>query len=111
VNPPLLLQSLVPTSSRGRGHRDDQQRAPARTDRLDGDGLACGKRHYHQQNGHGGGGLATSRGRSAIGQGHTGETKDHQDERLQAIRLRYTINTHLEDRRITTPATIGAATG
>jgi hypothetical protein len=27
-----------------------------------------------------------------------------------AIRLRYTINTHLEDRGVTTPAAIGAAT-
>jgi hypothetical protein len=41
----------------------------------------------------------------------SGTTKqDHQTERLQAIRLRYTINTHLEDRGITTPAAIGAAT-
>ena len=31
-------------------------------------------------------------------------------ERLAAIRLRYSINTHLEDRGITTPAAIGAAT-
>ena len=37
--------------------------------------------------------------------------KDHQAERLQAIRLRYSINTHLEDRGITTPAAIGAAIG
>ena len=41
-----------------------------------------------------------------------GTTKqDHQAERLQTIRLRYSINTHLEDRGITTPAAIGAATG
>jgi hypothetical protein len=41
-----------------------------------------------------------------------GTTKqDHQVERLQAIRLRYRINTHLEDRGIITPAAIGAATG
>jgi len=40
-----------------------------------------------------------------------GTTKqDHQTERLQAIRLRYTINTHLKDRGITTPAAVGAAT-
>ena len=32
-------------------------------------------------------------------------------ERLAAIRLRYTINTHLEDRGVTTPAAIGAAVG
>jgi len=37
--------------------------------------------------------------------------REHQTERLQAIRLRYTINTHLEDCGITTPAAIGAATG
>ena len=37
--------------------------------------------------------------------------RDHKAERLQAIRLRYSINTHLEDRGITTPAAIGAATG
>lgn len=34
-----------------------------------------------------------------------------QAERLIAIRLRYTINTHLEDQGITTPAAIGAAAG
>ena len=34
-----------------------------------------------------------------------------QAERLTAIRLRYTINTHLEDRGITTPAAVGAAAG
>jgi hypothetical protein len=34
-----------------------------------------------------------------------------QAERLATIRLRYTINTHLEDRGIATPAAIGAATG
>ena len=33
-----------------------------------------------------------------------------QAERLMAIRLRYTINTHLEDRGLITPAAIGAAT-
>ena len=42
----------------------------------------------------------------------SGTTKqDHQAERLQAIRLRYTINTHLEDQGFATPAAIGAATG
>ena len=41
-----------------------------------------------------------------------GTTKqDHQTERLQAIRLRYAINTHLEDQGLATPAAIGAATG
>jgi hypothetical protein len=41
-----------------------------------------------------------------------GTTKqDHQAERLQTIRLRYSISTHLEDHGITTPAAIGAATG
>jgi hypothetical protein len=45
------------------------------------------------------------------GRGMPGTTKqDHQAERLQAIRLRYSINTHLEDCGITTPACIGAAT-
>ena len=34
-----------------------------------------------------------------------------QAERLLAIRLRYTINTHLEDRAVTTPAAIGMAVG
>ena len=34
-----------------------------------------------------------------------------QAERLAAIRLRYTINTHLEDRGVTRPAAIGAAVG
>ncbi|TDH60469.1 hypothetical protein E2C06_21720 [Dankookia rubra] len=34
-----------------------------------------------------------------------------QAERLMAIRLRYTINTHLEDQGVTTPAAIGAAVG
>ncbi|MBK1660267.1 hypothetical protein [Paracraurococcus ruber] len=37
--------------------------------------------------------------------------REQQAERLQAIRLRFTINTHLEDQDITTPAAIGAATG
>ena len=32
-----------------------------------------------------------------------------QAERLMATRLRYTINTHLEDQGLTTPAAIGAA--
>lgn len=36
---------------------------------------------------------------------------DHQADRLKAIRLRYSINTHLEDRDLSTPTTIGAATG
>ena len=36
---------------------------------------------------------------------------EHQADRLVAIRLRYCINTHLEDQGITTPAAIGAATG
>ena len=34
-----------------------------------------------------------------------------QAERLVAIRLRYTINTHLEDQGITQPAAIGATVG
>ena len=34
-----------------------------------------------------------------------------QADRLAAIRLRYTINTHLEDQGLTTPAAIGAAVG
>jgi hypothetical protein len=37
--------------------------------------------------------------------------KEHQVERLRAIRLRYVINTHLDDRGLTTPAAIGAAVG
>jgi len=40
-----------------------------------------------------------------------GTTKqDHQAERLQAIRLRYSINTHFTDRGITTQAVIVDAT-
>ena len=34
-----------------------------------------------------------------------------QAERLMAIRLRYTINTHLEDQGVTRPTAIGAAVG
>jgi len=34
-----------------------------------------------------------------------------QAERLMTIRLRYTINTYLEDQGVTTPAAIGAAAG
>jgi hypothetical protein len=34
-----------------------------------------------------------------------------QSARLQAIRLRYSINTHLEDQGLATPAAISAATG
>ena len=34
-----------------------------------------------------------------------------QVERLQAIRLRYSINTHLENQGITTPTAAGATTG
>ncbi len=34
-----------------------------------------------------------------------------QAERLAAIRLRYTINTHLEDQGVTKPTAIGAAVG
>jgi hypothetical protein len=34
-----------------------------------------------------------------------------QADRLAIIRLRYLINTHLEDQGISTPAAIGAATG
>ena len=34
-----------------------------------------------------------------------------QAERLAAIRLRYTINTHLEDRGVTKPTAIGTAVG
>jgi len=41
-----------------------------------------------------------------------GTTKGQQQaERLAAIRLRYTINTHLDDRGLATPAQIGAAAG
>ncbi|MFC7477492.1 hypothetical protein ACFQS7_24235 [Dankookia sp. GCM10030260] len=34
-----------------------------------------------------------------------------QTDRLMAIRLHYSINTHLEDQGITAPTAIGAATG
>ena len=37
--------------------------------------------------------------------------REHQAERLQAIRLRYAINTHLENQGIHTPAAIGTAIG
>jgi hypothetical protein len=64
------------------------------------------------QSRHAGGRLATSRGVAQQGRGMPGTTKqDHPAERLQAIRLRYTINTHLEDQGFATPAAIGAATG
>ena len=44
------------------------------------------------------------------GRGMPGTTKqDHQAEWLQAIRLRYSINTHLDDQGLGTPASIGAA--
>ena len=39
------------------------------------------------------------------------QRKDHQAERLQAIRLRYSINTYLEDQGLAAPAAISAATG
>ncbi len=38
-------------------------------------------------------------------------TREHQAARLQAIRLRFCIATHLEDRGLATPAAIGAAVG
>ena len=34
-----------------------------------------------------------------------------QAERLRAIRLRYTINTHLQDQGVATPSAIGATVG
>ena len=37
--------------------------------------------------------------------------REKRADRLMAIRLRYTINTHLDDRGLTTPAQIGAAVG
>ena len=37
--------------------------------------------------------------------------REHQAERLQAIRLRFCINTHLDDHGIRTPAAMAAATG
>src|ERR1700712_4109580 len=46
-----------------------------------------------------------------MGQGRGMRDTARQAERLMAIRLRYTINTHLEDQGVTTPAAIGAATG
>jgi hypothetical protein len=39
------------------------------------------------------------------------EAARRRSERLACIRLRYAINTHLEDQDIATPATIGAAAG
>ena len=36
--------------------------------------------------------------------------RDHQAERLQAIRLRYSINIHLKDSGLVAPAAIGAIT-
>jgi hypothetical protein len=36
---------------------------------------------------------------------------NRQAERLLTIRLRYTINTHLQDRGVTNPAAIGAVMG
>ena len=43
-----------------------------------------------------------------MGQGRGMRDTAKQAARLQAIRLRYSINTHLEDRGITTPAAIAA---
>ena len=43
--------------------------------------------------------------------GRTTGKEQRRAERLAAIRLRYTVNTHLEDQGVTTPAAIGAATG
>jgi hypothetical protein len=37
--------------------------------------------------------------------------RERRADRLMAIRLRYTINTHLDDQGLTTPAAIGAALG
>ena len=37
--------------------------------------------------------------------------RTRQVERVMAIRLRYTINTHLKDQGLTTPAAIGTAVG
>ncbi|TDG29557.1 hypothetical protein [Paracraurococcus ruber] len=37
--------------------------------------------------------------------------RNNQLECLQAIRLRYSINSHLKDQGITTPAQVSAATG
>jgi hypothetical protein len=37
--------------------------------------------------------------------------REKRTERLVAIRLRYCINTHLDDRDLTAPAAIGAALG
>jgi hypothetical protein len=53
------------------------------------------------------------RGRLAgdtMGQGRGIRYAAKQAERLAATRLRYTINTHLEDRGITTPASVCAVT-
>ena len=64
--------------------------------------------------------LRRSRGKLAeaarSGQGRAGDMpgsvkREHQAERLQAIRLRYSINIHLEGQGISTPVAIGAATG
>ena len=38
-------------------------------------------------------------------------SRDGQADRLQAIRQRYSINTHLKDQGIADSATIGAASG
>ncbi len=37
--------------------------------------------------------------------------RERRADRLMAIRLRYAINTHLDDRGLATPAQIGAAVG
>jgi hypothetical protein len=39
------------------------------------------------------------------------EATQRKAKRLISVRLRYAINTHLEDRGLTTPAAIGAAVG
>ena len=43
--------------------------------------------------------------------GRTTGKEQRRAERLAAIRLRYAINTHLEDQGIATSAAIGAAAG
>ena len=50
--------------------------------------------------------------RRATAGGMPGNAKrEHQADRLAAIRLRYSINTHLDDRGVTTPADIARAVG
>ena len=75
-------------------------------------GLTCGERHYRNLDS----AVAAVSWPKPQEAGRAGDMpgnvkREHQAERLQAIRLRYSINIHLEGQGISTPVAIGAATG